>query len=377
VEEESEMSRFLCRTLIAGLVALVLIPAVAGEGRTPIYAWQTTITQPGKYIVTRHIMPLVCAAPPIDIQTSNVDIDLNGFSVFACPGKAVVVANGQDDITIRNGTLRLADFGIQIVAGPAGNQKVVIEDVKLMDMFLGGIVLDGMTDFAIRRNQVIAAGAGDATPGIFVEGRAGDLEPVKGTIEGNQVEQTEGSGILVRNGSGVAILNNRIERIQVIYLGPAGGGIVYDISSGGLIANNTVQDIIDGSGIYLGDSTGTKIYNNVVRRAQSHGIELAGQTDDNLVLDNVVTASGQDGLRVQGRRNHIDRNLLNSNGLFGLHFLAGAAENQYGRNSGIGNTGGICSFPFTPDFCDDNGTPPGPPNWSFGDNLMPGAAGIF
>ena len=48
--------------------------------------------------MTRDIIPLICSAPVIDIQVpavgiqppGYVDIDLNGFRVYACPGHPVI-----------------------------------------------------------------------------------------------------------------------------------------------------------------------------------------------------------------------------------------------------------------------------------------------
>jgi parallel beta-helix repeat protein len=374
--------------LIPALVALVVLPAIAGEGRTPIYAWQTTITQPGKYIVTRDITPLICNAAVIDIQVpagaitgpGHVDIDLNGFRVSACPGHPVILAQGQDNITVRNGTLAFADQGVLVIGGPAGNRKVVIEDVKITDVVIAGIQLEGISDFALRRNNVVTTGVlpalvGLAQTGIVVD-QGGFPGQVKGTIEDNQVERT-GGGIVVRGGSSVAIKNNRVADL----VGAAQGAIVYDISDNGLIAENTVENVAGGSGIYLGDSQGNKIYNNVVRGAEANGIYLAGFSDDNLVLDNVATQNGFDGLRVEGSQNHIERNVLNSNGLsgqpsWGLHFAAFGGplvNNTYGRNTAHGNPGpaGLCPFgggpnPPTNDFCDE-----GPGALSWADNFMP------
>lgn len=392
------MFKTFCKALIPALVAVVVLPAIAAEGRTPIYAWQTTITAPGKYIVTRDIFPLICSAPVIDIQIApappvpagHVDIDLNGFRVAACPGHPVIKATGQDNITVRNGTLMWGDYGIHIEADPADpgarNRKVVIEDVKVMDVLIGGILLDGITDFALRRNNVIITDSFPIAPqsmeGIVIDGRVGvdPYVPIKGTIEDNQVERT-GGGITVRGGSSVAIVNNRIEDIAVIAQPPAQGGIVYDISEGGLIANNTVEKIVGGAGIYLGDSHGTKIYNNVVREASANGIHIAGRGHDNLILENVVTLCGMDGCTVEGSRNFVDRNLLNINcqagvqACWGLHFSAafGGADNTFGRNTARGNLGvppacpaGPGPYPPTTDFCDEQ-----PGNSSFNDNYMP------
>jgi parallel beta-helix repeat protein len=206
-----------------------------------------------------------------------------------------------------------------------------------------------------------------------------------GTIEDNRVAECSG-GITVVDGSSVAILNNRLEAIRIVqpYLPPAMGAIVYDYSEGGLISGNTVQDVssegLDATGIYLGDASGCKVYNNIVRRTSGGGgagIWVAGFSDDNLVLNNVVTQSWTDGIFIEGSRNHVDRNVMNSNGLsgqgHGLHLSSnwGGDANTFGRNTARGNPGGPCAwaggpYPPTPDFCDE-----GLANTSFTDNLMP------
>jgi parallel beta-helix repeat protein len=69
-------------------------------------------------------------------------------------------------------------------------------------------------------------------------------------------------------------------------------------SSAGLIENNTVHGVNGGSGIYLGDTSGCKIHDNVVREPANNGIDLAGNSDENLVYENVSSFNGRDGLRV-------------------------------------------------------------------------------
>jgi parallel beta-helix repeat protein len=370
-EKESKMSRHSCRALILALVALVVLPVVAG--------------QPGKYIVTRDITPLVCNAAVIDIQVppfvisgpGHVDIDLNGFRVSACPGHPVIRALEQDNITVRNGTLAFADQGVLVIGGPDGNRKVVVEDVKITDVLIAGIQLEGITDFALRRNNVVTTDTliglvGLGQTGIIVN-QAGAPFQVKGTIEDNQVERT-GGGILIQGASSVAIKNNRIA--DLVAASP--GAIVYAASDNGLIAENTVETIETGGGIVLDQAQGCKIYNNVVRGANGDGIYLTAGSDDNLILDNVSTQNGSNGLRVESDRNHIERNVLNSNGTsgqgWGLHFVVPAGPaNTMGRNTAHGNTGPAPACPagggpFAPtnDFCDE-----GPGVLSWGDNFMP------
>lgn len=372
------------------VVCLVALPAIAGEGRRPIYQQSTTIINPGMYVVTRNITGLA-GAPVIDIQAPDVEIDLNGMVLQGGdPTMPVIQAVGVENITIRNGTLFGGRDGIWINLGAGFGRKVIVEYVRILDPAQDGIHLDGMTDFALRRNNVVNAGQ----EGIEVDGSVVP-NPVQGTIEDNQVEQC-GGGIRVTNGSSVAILNNRLDRIAVVppAAPPAQGAIVYDLSEGGLIANNTIEEVTQvnfqggGNGIYLGDAVATKVYNNVVVRCENHGIWIAGFSDDNLILENVVRDSGWDGLRIEGSGNHVDRNLLNLNcGLgngacWGLHFsnAFGGYGNTYGRNTARRNNGNpaICptapppANPPTTDFCDEQPLgPPGYGNDSFFENYMP------
>jgi parallel beta-helix repeat protein len=406
-EEETAMFRMFCKVLILALVVGAVLPVFAAEGRTPIWrplnaATVGPLTASGKYVVTRDIIRPVCFGPVIDIAVpavlptqppGHVDIDLNGFTLFACPGHPVIRAVGQNNITIRNGTLGYADYGVEIVGTPEANTKVVIEDVKVLDVVIAGIQLDQVSDFALRRNNVVTTDflfdlVGQGQVGIRVLGPDAHGRPVKGTIEDNQIERC-GGGIEVKGASSVAILNNRLENLNIVAPAPAQGAIVYDLSDDGLIANNTIESISEGgSGIYLGDASGCKIYNNVVRWAEGDGIAIAGFSDDNLILDNVVSQSGRDGVRVEGSRNHVERNVLNSNcqngsqACWGLHFVRAfnGADSVYRGNTARVNLGvaGTCPWPGAPalppttDFCDEQiAGPAGTGTTSIGDNFMP------
>ena len=376
------MSRLIWRTAVLVLIGVVALPAIAGEGRTPIYQYPTVINTPGKYIVTRNIDGMGGPAAVIDVQAANVDIDLNGFTLTNWGGTQPIIRSwGGVPLTIRNGTLVGGSEGIFVQSGADDfpMYKVVIEDVNVMNPEGYGIRLIWISDFALRRNNVAFSG----NVAIYIDGAMANQYWVMGTIEHNRIVSCNG-GITVIHGSSVATLNNRLEQITNIAPPPAQGAIVYDYCEGGLISENTIQDLYGGGGgIYLGDSSGCKIYNNVVRRvgaaadAGSAGIWLAGFSDDNLVLNNVVTQCATDGLFVEGSRNQIDRNVLNSNGTsgmgHGLHLSAnwGGDWNTFGRNTARGNPGGPCAYPGglyppTTDFCDE-----GMSSGSFNDNYMP------
>jgi len=356
-------------------IAALTLPALAGEGRIPIYTWPTVISSPGMYIVTQNLNATGSGASVIIVQASDVSIDLNGFTLET-DGAPVIQVLGLTNVTIRNGTLKRGTRGIDMSLGPGGTRhKLVIEHVNVIGAQGEGIYLFQISDFAIRWCNVLKTGR----EGIWIDGVGPAPQVVtQGTIEHNRLEAT--AGITVRFGSSVAIVNNRLEDTTVVALPPSMAAIVYDYSYGGLIASNTVETTVGGSGIFLGDAKGNKLFDNVVREAQMNGIDLAGMSDDNLVLENVVSGCANDGIRVDGSRNQVDRNVTNLNcqngtgQCWGLHLTRawGGRDNTFGRNTARGNLGvaAVClaapPYPATTDFCNEQ-----PGAGSFNDNYMP------
>lgn len=372
------MGKKVAAIVVIGLAALT---ALAGEGRVPIWQVGSVISNPGKYIVTRNINAAGSGGPAITVAASDVDLDLNGFVVSNDNTNPVVLAGGVGNLTIHNGTLRGGIRSLDMTSA-AGARKLLLERVNSLKAGAEAFFLVGVTDFSILRCNILAAGQ----MAIYIDGTP--IPGVQGTIEGNRVEES-GGGIWVIHGSSVAIVNNRIEDLQLMPSPspPAQGAIVYDYSDAGLIAQNTIEKVqgmmvpTDGNGIYLGDSKGSKIHNNVVRDVSDDGIDVAGYSDDNLLLDNVVSHCSRDGVRIEGAGNHVDRNLLNSNctggggNCWGLHFVntPWGGQNTFGRNTARRNgglpaacpgIGGI--YPPTTDFCDQQTG-----NSSFRDNYMP------
>jgi parallel beta-helix repeat protein len=349
-------TRFVC---LAALAALLLpMAAMAGEGRTPI--WEPTIiTDPGRYVVTRNISS---GGPVISIAADGVDIDLNGFVLEAPGAPAVIESSGHSQISIHDGTVRSAVDNIFIEFG----KNVVIEDVH--NNFAAGtaILLSGVTDFALRRNQISDAfGAGISVDPFGV------APFTTGVMSDNLIERA-GIGIGVESGSSVTLERNRI------YATSTGHGIRVGGSSAVLLTENTVRETA-AHGIWLEGSTGCKLHNNLVSLAGFIGIEI-GFTTYTLVLDNVVSGSADSGIFVSGEGNHIERNVMSKNGAagfgFGLHLVGGspASPNVYRGNTATGNVGpaAACPFPVSLDFCDATGGA----NMSAlsaigGDNMMP------
>ena len=80
------------------------------EARTPITntASLVTISQPGSYYLTANLT--VSTGDGIDINTNDVTLDLNGFTIrstaASATGTGILLNNGWTDITIGNGHIR-------------------------------------------------------------------------------------------------------------------------------------------------------------------------------------------------------------------------------------------------------------------------------
>ena len=360
---------------VAALTLFVIaLPALGAEGRIPL--WEpiglAPGSTPGSYVVTRDIITLPGGGSAITVLGGpgfeEVEIDLNGFTVFGDPGGGVPVIelSGMRGVTIRNGSLRPlgpGSIGIRAV----GVEKLVIEDVKTVDGEFG-FLLEKVPSFALRRNIIVAPGL----EGIYIDGAGGLPSPTTGTIEDNQIKDSIGMGIHVFGfHSGVQIVRNRIDR--------AGGpGIFLQDGNTCLVSENTVQEAIEG--IFLEQIEGCKIYNNVTSFNNGTGI-MAVATFNTLFLDNVSSNNTGSGIETDGERNFFDRNVLQVNGCYGLWLLG--RNNNYGRNTARFNGGGcgapcgvapveICPVPYgggsvVPDLCVDAVL-----NTSMCDNMMPG-----
>ncbi len=369
----------ISKFLLPMLLALIILPALAGEGRTPIpftapVATPITLLEAGSYVVTRNLSPLG-PGPLISIVTgpgSEVLLDLNGMVLDTTGfGVPAIEITGGGEVVIRNGAL--VGGGILVFGFPS--RKVVIEDVNISDSVGPGIDMPDTEHFVIRRCRITdAAGAGIS---VGVPGGIGERD---GIIEDNQIRRSFG-GITVFSAQSVEISNNRIKDVFGL------PGILVEDSTSVLISENTVEFVSGGEDGIRVSGFGHKVYNNLVSAAEGTGISIGspvtGATSDTgLILNNVVHECGGDGLLVFGSGNHIDRNVLNFNGGltggYGLHFGFAAFDNTFGRNTAVGNAGfAPCGFPpFSADLCDDV-LFPGAINVSFGDNLVPPGAGLF
>jgi hypothetical protein len=195
---------------LAGALALLLIAALAGvaqggpldppgppastqpqvEPRTPVSSLPFTITQPGSYFLTKNLTG--SSGDGITVQSDDVTIDLNGFTLSGAPGTFSGISEGpfsptRQRWTIRNGTianwpnsaifaqhvqngtfadLNIAGNGINGSEALVAGGGMTVRNVKATGNFASGIVIGAVSTVA---DTVAASNGGD---GIVVESQA-------------------------------------------------------------------------------------------------------------------------------------------------------------------------------------------------------------
>lgn len=287
--------------LLPSLLALAGMPALADEGRIPIYK-QTTITSSGTYLVTRDFS----GTQPIVVQATDVVIDLGGHTVGGNAYPVIDIGDGVSNVTIRNGTLENANGGIRMLA-PSVYVDLLVEDVRLSNIGSFGVQVQGGAPRVVVRRcrmrsvvaEAIVVATVQGTGRVVVEDCT--FNTVRRALQGDVATAVTFRRNVV-DGFGAGSATSAVGSF-----GP--GGVIEDnaISGGGS----------DDAGISLG---GTRS-----RAAR-----------------NVVTGSGTHGVSVSATYCLVEGNQLEGNGGCGVSF-SGATGSAYRQNMLRDNTGGtVC-----------------------------------
>ena len=189
---------------LAALAALLAAgSAAAAEGRRPIHA-PTAITEPGSYVLTRSIGDMSTPST-IVVRADHVDIDLNGFTVYAL--EPAISAAQVTDLVIHDGMLVTSEDAIALTAV----DQFAIRNVTVTSLEDCAVSVTGargtIVDTTIR--GAFNALCTDATSATIRGNRiAGNLLlTCRGcTIAGNQVE----NGRMEVRGAGSLVLENTV-----------------------------------------------------------------------------------------------------------------------------------------------------------------------
>jgi parallel beta-helix repeat protein len=170
----------------------------------------------------------------IEIQSPHVTVDLNGFMITCdvppCAGNGI--NSGQDNITVRNGTLRGFANGVSLTGS-----GTLVENVRAINNTIG---LNVGSDCIVRNNIVTASGA----QGIIVQAGC--------TVSGNTVNNNGSDGICTHDGCNVignTVLNNTGRGLflssnngysQNVITGNTGGTVQNGVSTGLNLCNGVI-----------------------------------------------------------------------------------------------------------------------------------------
>jgi hypothetical protein len=365
---------------LASAAAVSAVPAANGD--IPIYQ-ATTITQPGRYVVTRDI---TAQGDVIVIQAGGVTLDLNGHTITSVAGSGVVfdVPDQAGAVApceiVANGRIVGGDTGIKAVNLPAVT-PIIIDKVGIVMPMFRCIDLPGAKVEVL--DSVLRECGSD---GIRMTGNGMGLLDVRDTL----ITDVQGSGILANAIDGVTVRGSTIRRfglgpgtdtggVHAISLGKIGLSVLDSVladgsargagllmEQAGIVGPNyIVGNRISGnglSGIDLRQGT-AHITNNTISGNLVDGIRVdaAGLIGPNMISGNSIlkntlnganilggvvrfngnTVGGnlQDGVRVAGVRALVENNLLEGNTGAGIRFLNGTGH-AYRSNFLRGNTGG-------------------------------------
>lgn len=195
---------------------------------TPITSVPMVINTQGVWCLTQDLSTGSTSGNAIEITTSNVTIDMNGWKLGGLAAGAGtnargIAANNRNNITIRNGNVRGFRIGVEVLGG----QGHLVEDVRAEGNTAIGINVTGDGSI-VRRNQVVDTGGSTVTNSAF--------------------------GIQI-GGGGVRVLNNEVDGVEATGNGN-GYGIFALAATGAIIQDNRVTGLLSDSGASAGITIG-------------------------------------------------------------------------------------------------------------------------
>ena len=240
------------RVVLTGVVAV--LAGAQAWAVTPIASCPFTISASGNYIVTADL--LTCAGDGIDINASNVTVNLNGHIIT---GSATVLGTGIAVNT--SGSPRLNHIGI---SGPGliesfgggifiqNSDYVQVSQTTVAGNIFGGVGGENVTYLTVGGNVIVANGSPYNPPYPTVDTFGLLLLQSTGVqVTGNQVVGNRGDGIVLQSGDSNTLTGN-------VASGNAGSGILmgdtsfFDSQTTAPLTNSRVSSNTTNGNLWVG-----------------------------------------------------------------------------------------------------------------------------
>jgi hypothetical protein len=249
---------------VDGVIEINQVRALAG-GVSPGDAagFPVTISQAGSYRLTDNLTVPNVNTTAIEVDASQVSIDLNGFSIIGpnscvgCPatcaasgfGRGIFTANSIRNLTVRNGTIRgMGGSGILLGFGATAILEGMTLDQNGAGGFEGGSGTATNSFASANLGVGFASGGGRFSSNTSACNGSTGILLFAGEVSGNHVVQNKGDGIKVD--SEAAILNNNANNNG----GCGIRAVNSQVSHNTLDSNGTCGIKVTGSGTLIGNN---------------------------------------------------------------------------------------------------------------------------
>ncbi|MGQ0553835.1 MAG: right-handed parallel beta-helix repeat-containing protein [Planctomycetota bacterium] len=275
----------------AGPVSGTMKPLSQVEPRTPVESLPgnataiRVISQPGSYYLTGNLLGVGGSLSGIEIASSNVSLDLNGFALIggASSGVGVVATGSFNNIVIRNGLV--SGWSITgIITSQARNGQIVDVSVEGCN-----------TGMQTGANFLIRGCTARSNTGVGISlGSASTVVDCSSSLNLHGFSTSSGTGVQILdslshdntslgiflNGFGGAVRN-------CVVTNNDGGGIT--ASTGYQIIGNTCMNngTLGGGGIHVNGTDNRVMENNVTGAARGYDIDSSG----NFIAGNIASGN--------------------------------------------------------------------------------------
>lgn len=300
------------------------------EDRIPIDSLPYDITTPGSYYLTSDLN----GATGINIMTSNVTLDLNGYAIRGTPGnnsQGIEVTTTATNIHVRNGSV--------VNWGREGIKAVAATSSTFSQLHIISSALDGIaTGNNVILISVLVSGSG--FDGIDA-GQSNTINTCVTYNNGNDgIEADPGSNLwqCTTRDNGAAGVRTTGASTIASCTSAENNAHGFVLGSGSVITNSTASHNVN-SGFYL-FSACTATNNN----ARSNDFEGFEWLNDCVLTSNIATLNGRSGFFTDAAGGRLENNTSNTNSLHG-YSIQTAGGCLIIKNAATGN--GVSAFNVT------------------------------